>query len=793
MIFKISKPEIILICALIINTFRDTKGWMADLPAWIEKVDKEIFDLPLEAENISISNHSGIVVCLFHLVSRYSPPRPGVSGSTFVPSENFDGSLCTHVICTRIHISHDLLIYESNEFHALPMVKHLREKYPSTNFLLDVTVWPSDPAQYVQNKTSFVDRVKNILRDNGFQGVHLNQAFSGEDHTPSKAQYRALVKALKTDFAQENLILTSDLVMQDGKISDIHEMFDLVMVNPFGRNYDTMTSFFFTPANYLDGKGIRAGGKSNFVLQVYMFGFMGEFSTLDGGVTRKFENDFWDYNELCQIVENNGMELLWDSKAGMAILTNGTVGVLTPTPKSVMATVDFAMNAGLSGVMMTSTPEDDFTPYCGRVKYPLSKSANLAMTRATSRVVRNQTVSEELPLSLPTKYIPILIAGMIMLTILGAIGVKKMKNIRRSTTIRLLEDIQLSPFIPSDLASVLLPPLQNILPLPSPWRSDSSLVCYSILGKGSYGAVYRAEDLAAISHTEYAIKCVDIIKTLSECDESHTNSTSSSPFPSERSIYLKKYVTTLLNEIEIMDQLTCDHVVRSYGCWAEAENSSQLVLNKPRLERFIRRLIATASASSTQDSPLIFIKMELCHTNLKTYLEKWSQPGDEVSILRQVAAGLRYVHEKFFIHRDLKPGNIFCKIEPTGSLKWKIGDFGLAVVSKETGNAEVAGTYLYQSPEMRNKLEYKVNTDCYSLGLIGVEVVHEERKSFERFVVFGKLRGLSGVERRNYLNKCCRGRFTTLVKIIDKLLNVDVTKRPCSARLCDMLNKNVDI
>lgn len=275
--------------------------------------------------------------------------------------------------------------------------------------------------------------------------------------------------------------------------------------------------------------------------------------------------------------------------------------------------------------------------------------------------------------------------------------------------------------------------------------------------------------------------------------ESHTNSTSSSPFPSERSIYLKKYVTTLLNEIEIMDQLTCDHVVRSYGCWAEAENSSQLVLNKPRLERFIRRLIATASASSTQDSPLIFIKMELCHTNLKTYLEKWSQPGDEVSILRQVAAGLRYVHEKFFIHRDLKPGNIFCKIEPTGSLKWKIGDFGLAVVSKETGNAEVAGTYLYQSPEMRNKLEYKVNTDCYSLGLIGVEVVHEERKSFERFVVFGKLRGLSGVERRNYLNKCCRGRFTTLVKIIDKLLNVDVTKRPCSARLCDMLNKNVDI
>lgn len=98
------------------------------------------------------------------------------------------------------------------------------------------------------------------------------------------------------DFAPENLVLTSDLIMQDGKISDVNDMFDLVMVNPSGRNYDDLANFFFTPANYLDGKGIRAGNK--FVLQVYMFGFLGQFSTMDGSVKRNFQNDLWGYNEV---------------------------------------------------------------------------------------------------------------------------------------------------------------------------------------------------------------------------------------------------------------------------------------------------------------------------------------------------------------------------------------------------------------------------------------------------------------------------------------------------------------
>lgn len=99
---------------------------------------------------------------------------------------------------------------------------------------------------------------------------------------------------------------------------------------------------------------------------------------------------FTNFHQICQIVENSGMDLLWDSKAGVAILSNGTRGVVTPTPKSVMATVEFVMTAGLRGVMILSTPEDDFTPYCGKVKYPLSKSANFAMTRAENEALKGK-------------------------------------------------------------------------------------------------------------------------------------------------------------------------------------------------------------------------------------------------------------------------------------------------------------------------------------------------------------------------------------------------------------------
>ncbi|OXA61801.1 putative serine/threonine-protein kinase GCN2 [Folsomia candida] len=345
---------------------------------------------------------------------------------------------------------------------------------------------------------------------------------------------------------------------------------------------------------------------------------------------------------------------------------------------------------------------------------------------------------------------------------------------------------------PSADLTLLLPP-HPATPLRSQWAADTSVVCVSLLGKGSFGKVYQAEDLSAIvSPTGYAIKCIDMIQTIGFSDDDSTNVTNTVLTTTRTNVHLQKYVTLLLNEIQIMDQLTCDHVVRYYGCWAENRESSQLLLNKASLEKFIQGLLdnfgdAVSSATNGSGMSQIFIKMELCYTTLKHYLENWFIIGDEVSILKQVAAGLRYVHEKLFIHRDIKPGNIFCKVGPSGDLTWKIGDFGLAVKCKNGGNIGAAGTHLYQGPELRKHTNYTIKTDSYSLGLVGLEIIHSTRKSFNRFEVFTELRGLGDADRRRFLNVCSAGKFKNLAKIINKLRVVDAESRLCSRELYDLL------
>ncbi|XP_035712641.1 G-type lectin S-receptor-like serine/threonine-protein kinase SD1-13 [Folsomia candida] len=333
---------------------------------------------------------------------------------------------------------------------------------------------------------------------------------------------------------------------------------------------------------------------------------------------------------------------------------------------------------------------------------------------------------------------------------------------------------EMQPFFPQ-------PRSESIFPLPPPWKTNPSLICLSPLGEGFFGKVYQVEDQSAIvPPTEYAIKCIDMVKKLKSCSPSYTTS------GEESSRTRQNCMTTLLNEMQIMDQLSCDHVVRYYGCWAEAEDCSQLLLTKSRLEKYIREVIehCNSSASYIPSSPLshIFIRMELCNITLKKYLEvfRWR---DELGIVTQIAAGLLYVHRKGYIHRDIKPGNIFCKVESGGKSTWKVGDFGLTVMSSEVGNSGVAGTYLYQSPEMRNELSYTDRTDLYSLGLVGAEILHGIRKNFNRNDVFAHLRKLGGTERRNYLNSCYAGKYKKLICIINQLLNVQMVvlvQRSCT-------------
>ncbi len=95
-------------------------------------------------------------------------------------------------------------------------------------------------------------------------------------------------------------------------------------------------------------------------------------------------------------------------------------------------------------------------------------------------------------------------------------------------------------------------------------------------------------------------------------------------------------------------------------------------------------------------------------------------PGEAVACMRQVCAGVAYLHDHGIVHRDLKPGNIFLD-EGT----YKIGDYGLSKFishSRRSGQTESIGTVHYMAPEIANG-HYGKEIDIYALGVILYEML----------------------------------------------------------------------
>src|SRR5947209_4903448 len=61
--------------------------------------------------------------------------------------------------------------------------------------------------------------------------------------------------------------------------------------------------------------------------------------------------------------------------------------------------------------------------------------------------------------------------------------------------------------------------------------------------------------------------------------------------------------------------------------------------------------------------------------------------AETLEIARDIAAGLAYAHEKGFVHRDVKPGNIMFRANGTAVL----ADFGIAKAMKSVSAATMAG------------------------------------------------------------------------------------------------------
>jgi serine/threonine-protein kinase len=156
--------------------------------------------------------------------------------------------------------------------------------------------------------------------------------------------------------------------------------------------------------------------------------------------------------------------------------------------------------------------------------------------------------------------------------------------------------------------------------------------------------------------------------------------------------------------------------------------------NNEIIERFKKE--ALVSASLSQENVLsiydfiyhgrsYFLIMEYVDGyDLHDILDYMSPLSPIISalLIREIAKGLEYTHNKNVIHRDIKPSNIL--ISKDGDVK--LIDFGVAkdeAPSKLTITGMIIGTPSYMSPEQANGEKINHQSDIYSLGVLFYEIL----------------------------------------------------------------------
>lgn len=226
---------------------------------------------------------------------------------------------------------------------------------------------------------------------------------------------------------------------------------------------------------------------------------------------------------------------------------------------------------------------------------------------------------------------------------------------------------------------------------------------YTILGKGNFG--YAEKMKSKKDNKIYAIKKID----------------KNSPLFKEKDF---------IRETEIMFLLNQDNIIKLYGYFEDKEslnkfkeiykgkkNEDELNKLKDNIEVYCL-VLEFAKNGSLRD----FTKNKVKNRSIALVP---IEENEIIRILKQLLSGLKHMHEKGVMHRDITPDNIL--LDEKNNVK--ITDFGISAIHKDSktqnkkideqlfSTKTIVGRIAFSSPQVQSGAEYDCSCDIYSLGL----------------------------------------------------------------------------